>query len=336
MSAPDDPTETFEQSDEAIDDASALDPDFIEEIELDPSLDPSFQGDDKELEEIGAQLDDPEQMAVLDGLIDDPDGLGGPSAQGRTRETDADGWDLDAPIVRSDDDDDDGERRRLTGCRPSLSFRYGSPRSGCRCRSRACTGCSGCTARRGGRPCAHRSTRSGSRSSARAMATKAKPSPMASSTVSSRLTPPSRMTRQVEDGQELAGLGTEVALLERVLLQEPSAHHAESEPQRLGQGGGELGPRGVPPEQVHGIGQRTATGQLEGVEVTVLLEHAGEGDALGNVEAAGHPVGHVEFGGDGHRVAGTLAHGRHHLAGEPGPVPRATHRIRRSACSAAG
>ena len=56
MSPPDDPTETFEQSDEAIDDASALDPDFIEEIELDPSLDPSFQGDDKELEERFARL----------------------------------------------------------------------------------------------------------------------------------------------------------------------------------------------------------------------------------------------------------------------------------------
>jgi hypothetical protein len=109
MSGPDDPTEAFEQSDEAIDDASALDPDFIEEIELDPSLDPAFQGDDKELEEIGAQLDDPEQIAVLDGLIDDPDGLGGPSPKGRSRETDADGWDLDAPIIPDDADDADEE-----------------------------------------------------------------------------------------------------------------------------------------------------------------------------------------------------------------------------------
>lgn len=102
MSAADDPTETFEQGDDAIDEASRLDPDFIEEMELDPSLDPNFQIDEKELEESGAVLDDPEQIVVLDGLIDDPDGLGGPSPRMRSREEDADGWDLDAPIVRGD------------------------------------------------------------------------------------------------------------------------------------------------------------------------------------------------------------------------------------------
>jgi len=105
MSGPDDPTEIYEQGDDAIDEASRLDPGFIEELELDPSLDPNFQLDEKELEEAGAELDDPEQIAVLDGLIDDPDGLGGPSPRARAREADPDGWDLDAPIVPGDADE---------------------------------------------------------------------------------------------------------------------------------------------------------------------------------------------------------------------------------------
>jgi len=65
-------TETFDQGDDAADEASRLDPEFLEEMELDPSLDPHFQVDEKELEEAGAELDDPEQIATLDGLIDDP------------------------------------------------------------------------------------------------------------------------------------------------------------------------------------------------------------------------------------------------------------------------
>ena len=77
-----DSTETFEQGDDAIDEASRLDPDFIEELELDPSLDPTSRWT-TELEEAGAELDDPEQIAILDGLIDDPDGLGGPSPRTR-------------------------------------------------------------------------------------------------------------------------------------------------------------------------------------------------------------------------------------------------------------
>ena len=107
MSGPDEATEIYEQGDDAIDEASRLDPDFQEELELDPSLDPNFQADEKELEEVGAELDDPEQIAVLDGLIDDPDGLGGPSPRTRSREIDSEGWDLDAPIVRGDEDDEE-------------------------------------------------------------------------------------------------------------------------------------------------------------------------------------------------------------------------------------
>jgi|GEM_PF-520580 len=99
--SPDEPmgTEAFEQDDEAIDDASLADPDFIEELEQDPSLDPAQQADDRELEEIGAELDDPEDLVTLDGGIDDPDGLGEPSGRSRARRADHAGWDLDAPVV---------------------------------------------------------------------------------------------------------------------------------------------------------------------------------------------------------------------------------------------
>ena len=112
MSGPDETIEAYEQGDDATDEAARLDPEFEEEGELDPSLDPHLQIDEKELEEAGAELDDPEQIAVLDGLIDDPDGLGEPSPRSRSQDADADGWDLDAPIVRGDADDgpstDDG------------------------------------------------------------------------------------------------------------------------------------------------------------------------------------------------------------------------------------
>jgi hypothetical protein len=97
-------TEAFEQGDEAFDDKTQLDPQFLEDVELDPSLDPELQGDDRELEEIGAEFDDPEGMATLEGGIDDPDGVGGSTARERARQTDSEGWDLDAPITRGDED----------------------------------------------------------------------------------------------------------------------------------------------------------------------------------------------------------------------------------------
>jgi hypothetical protein len=95
--SPDEPlgTETFEQGDEALDEQSRLDPDFLEDVERDPSLDPTLLVDDLELEEAGAKFDDPEVMATLDGGIDDPDGVGAPQA-GEARNGDEDGWDLDA------------------------------------------------------------------------------------------------------------------------------------------------------------------------------------------------------------------------------------------------
>ncbi len=103
-----DGTEIFEQGDDAIDESSRLDPDFEEELELDPSLDPRLQVDERELEEAGAELDDPEQIAVIDGMIDDPDGLGGPAPRALERAEDDEGWDLDASLS-SEPVDDTGE-----------------------------------------------------------------------------------------------------------------------------------------------------------------------------------------------------------------------------------
>lgn len=60
--SPDEPlgTETFEQGDEALDEGTRLDPDLVEAIEIDPSLDPTLQVDERELEEVGADFDDPD------------------------------------------------------------------------------------------------------------------------------------------------------------------------------------------------------------------------------------------------------------------------------------
>jgi hypothetical protein len=104
---PDQPlgTETFEQGDEALDENSRLDPNFIEKLEQDPSLDPALQLDDRELEEAGVELDDPEDLATLDGGIDDPDGLGGPTNRSASRAADTEGWDLDAPVAPVDESD---------------------------------------------------------------------------------------------------------------------------------------------------------------------------------------------------------------------------------------
>ena len=99
--SPDEPlgTETFEQGDEDLDETSRLDARTIEQIEQDPALEPSMKVDERELEELGAELDDPEEMVTLDGGADDPDGLGEPSARSRSRRADWGGWDLDKPVA---------------------------------------------------------------------------------------------------------------------------------------------------------------------------------------------------------------------------------------------
>ena len=94
--SPDEPsgTDAFEQGDEALDEETRLNPDFIEAVERDPSIDPTLQLDDLELEEAGVKFDDPEALATLEGGIDDPDGVDpGPGASRRA--ADEDGWDLD-------------------------------------------------------------------------------------------------------------------------------------------------------------------------------------------------------------------------------------------------
>jgi hypothetical protein len=58
--------ELFEPGDEAFDEESRLDPNFLEEVEEDPSLDPSQQLDERELKEAGLELDDPEELARLE------------------------------------------------------------------------------------------------------------------------------------------------------------------------------------------------------------------------------------------------------------------------------
>jgi hypothetical protein len=93
--SPDEPlgTEAFEQGDEAFDEESRVDPDYLEEEEDRPSLDPTLLLDERELEEAGVELDSPEALATLDGGIDDPDGSAGasdPSSRDRDE-----GWDLD-------------------------------------------------------------------------------------------------------------------------------------------------------------------------------------------------------------------------------------------------
>jgi hypothetical protein len=107
--SPDEPerTDTFEQGDEAIDEGERLDPEFEEQLQQDPSIDPTLQVDDRELEEARAELDDPEDLVTLEGGIDDPDGLGGPTNRDVSRREDSEGWDLDAPLARGDRDPDD-------------------------------------------------------------------------------------------------------------------------------------------------------------------------------------------------------------------------------------
>jgi hypothetical protein len=108
--SPDQPlgTETFEQGDEAADEDSRIDPDFLEEVEQDPSLNPTLQVDEREMEEAGVEFDDPERLASLDGGMDDPDGIGAPTGPSDAAGED-EGWDLDAPVTRGDADEDAAE-----------------------------------------------------------------------------------------------------------------------------------------------------------------------------------------------------------------------------------
>jgi hypothetical protein len=104
--SPDEPlgTEVFEQGDEAIGEALRIDPNLVEDVEQDPSLNPTLQVDERELEEAGAEFDDPERMVTLDGGMDDPDGLDEPM-RARGRGEGEDGWGLDSPLAGEADPD---------------------------------------------------------------------------------------------------------------------------------------------------------------------------------------------------------------------------------------
>jgi len=89
-------SESFEQADEALDEDDAFSSQGDDGPEALAPRNRQLPIDDRELEEAGANLDDPEQLAVLDGGIDDPDGVGGDDAGTRSRSLDDEGWDLDA------------------------------------------------------------------------------------------------------------------------------------------------------------------------------------------------------------------------------------------------
>ena len=105
--SPDEPlgTETYRQGDVAEDKAERIEPGYLEELEADPSLDPNLFSDQRELEELGAQFDDPELEVTLQGGMDDPDGVDRPPDR---RQPDDDGWDLSAPLAPEASLEDDG------------------------------------------------------------------------------------------------------------------------------------------------------------------------------------------------------------------------------------
>ena len=95
-------TESFRQADVAEDEGERTGATFLEDLEQDPSLDPAMIADEVEIEELGAQLDDPERLVTLQGGIDDPDGLDNPPRHPRSGDV---GWDLDAPLVAGKEED---------------------------------------------------------------------------------------------------------------------------------------------------------------------------------------------------------------------------------------
>ena len=102
-------TETYDTWDEELDEQDVVTPDATGDPEGERSLDRQLLVDSAEAEEAGVQLDDPQRLAVLDGGIDDPDGVGIPE---RGEQADDEGWDLDAEerltAEHLDDEDLDG------------------------------------------------------------------------------------------------------------------------------------------------------------------------------------------------------------------------------------
>jgi hypothetical protein len=97
--SPDEPlgTETYRQGDVAEDESERTERGYLDQLGADPSLDPTLLADDRELEELGAQFDDPELLVTLQGGMDDPDGIEAPPTP-HDRDDD-DGWDLSTPLA---------------------------------------------------------------------------------------------------------------------------------------------------------------------------------------------------------------------------------------------
>jgi hypothetical protein len=93
--SPDEPpgSEAAEPWDEALDAEDEVEPASPLRAEGERSLDRQLVVDQTELDEAGAGLDDSERLAVLDGGIDDPDGVGSSDGDGARPD---EGWDLDA------------------------------------------------------------------------------------------------------------------------------------------------------------------------------------------------------------------------------------------------
>jgi len=102
---PPDENEAFESLDEALDDEDALSG-FRSGPQGQRDLDSDLVVDEYELEEAGALLDDPDRISLIDGSMDDPDGV---RPRSRRRGAPDEGWDRD-PVeadgrVEADEDD---------------------------------------------------------------------------------------------------------------------------------------------------------------------------------------------------------------------------------------
>jgi hypothetical protein len=87
---PPDNNEAFASLDESLDDEDAYGSAFEPGPEGERDLDAELTVDEAELEEAGANLDDPERLSLLDGGMDDPDGVGPAPSVDEER-----GWDVD-------------------------------------------------------------------------------------------------------------------------------------------------------------------------------------------------------------------------------------------------
>ncbi|MCL2395311.1 MAG: hypothetical protein FWC87_11575 [Acidimicrobiaceae bacterium] len=89
LDEPPDENEAFANLDESLDDEDAYGSAFEVGPEGERDLDVDLTVDQMELEEAGANFDDPERVSLLQGGMDDPDGTGPPEVDPER------GWDID-------------------------------------------------------------------------------------------------------------------------------------------------------------------------------------------------------------------------------------------------